>query len=167
MAKATPEPEPRATASTPTASMPTAPRPTAAPVVADRKPVAKGVSGKEPAAVSAARQAAKPATRSAAKPASSPTRTEPAAAPGAAPRSNLARAAALETPPAVELSVEKIIWHPKPERRVAVVSIPGESGTRRLGEGAEVAGYTIAKIGVADVELLRDGVSTKRRLGAN
>jgi hypothetical protein len=65
------------------------------------------------------------------------------------------------------LAVQQIIWHPRAERRVAVVSVKGESAPRRLGEGEEVAGYTIARIGVSDIELTRDGISTKRRVGSN
>ncbi len=82
-------------------------------------------------------------------------------------KSNLARAAAQETPSAVGLAVQQIIWHPRAERRVAVVAVDGESIPRRLGEGAVVAGYTVARIGISDIELERDGVSTKRRVGSN
>jgi hypothetical protein len=83
------------------------------------------------------------------------------------PTSNLSRAAAMEEPVVVQVAVEQIIWHPRSERRVAVVRVAGEPAARRLAEGELVAGYTVAKIGVSDVELLRDGVSTKRRVGAN
>jgi hypothetical protein len=63
--------------------------------------------------------------------------------------------------------VQQIIWHPTPNRRVAVLQVEGDASPRRVGEGDVVAGFTVAKIGLSDVELVRDGVTVTRRLGSS
>ncbi len=62
-------------------------------------------------------------------------------------------------------SVSRTIWHPDPARRVAVVKLLGRP-SQRLGEGDVVAGFTVVEIGLTGVELERDGVVLKRRVGA-
>jgi hypothetical protein len=63
------------------------------------------------------------------------------------------------------LRVTRTIWHPNPDRRVAVVQLLGRP-PQKLGEGDVVAGFTVVEIGLADVELERDGVILQRRVGA-
>lgn len=69
--------------------------------------------------------------------------------------------------PIPEFAVQQIIWHPTAARRVAVFEIDGEASLLRIGEGGIVAGFTVAKIGLSAVELVRDGVALERRVGAN
>ena len=64
------------------------------------------------------------------------------------------------------ISVKEIFWHPTPVRRVAVFEIDG-ARPQRAGEGDEIAGFTIGEIGLSDVELVRDGIALKRRIGSN
>lgn len=73
--------------------------------------------------------------------------------------------AVIERKPPPEIVVREIIWHPNPARRIAVVELDGVESDR-LAEGDEIAGFTIAEIGLSDVELVRDGVTTKRRIGS-
>ena len=69
------------------------------------------------------------------------------------------------TLPMPTLRVTRTIWHPNPDRRVAVVQLLGRP-PQRLGEGDVVAGFTVVQIGLAEVELERDGVVLQRRVGA-
>ena len=71
----------------------------------------------------------------------------------------------LERGPMPTLRVTRTIWHPSPDRRVAVVQLLGRP-PQRLGEGDVVAGFTVLQIGLAEVELERDGVILERRVGA-
>jgi hypothetical protein len=87
-----------------------------------------------------------------------------ARAPSSAPLSAGASAAPGS---AAQLAVRQIIWHPTPSRRVAVFAVEGDSVPQRIGEGGVVGGFTVAKIGLSDVELVRDGVAVVRRVGAN
>ena len=64
------------------------------------------------------------------------------------------------------IAVQEIIWHPNPIRRIAVFEVDGAKPERH-GEGDEIAGFTIAEIGLSDVVLVRDGVPLRRRIGAN
>jgi hypothetical protein len=96
---------------------------------------------------------------------------EPAPAPVAVavPRPDrVAREAAvevLEREPIPTLRVTRTIWHPDPDRRVAVVQLLGRP-PQRLAEGDVVAGFAVVQIGLSDVEFERDGVVLQRRVGA-
>lgn len=78
------------------------------------------------------------------------------------------RAATLvvERPAGPAFVVTQTVWHPSPSRRVAVVSLAGRDSPLRVGEGDVVDGFTVLKIGLASVGLVRDGVSFERRVGA-
>jgi hypothetical protein len=138
--------------------------PTEAPAPAPETVVAK--VPERPAAVSA--PAPRSVRRSVAKPASVPppapesvvakSTPQPAPAP--------ARVEIVERSPVPELAVQQILWHPTPSRRIAVFEVEGE-GSHRIGEGQVVAGFTVAKIGISQVDLVRDGVELKRRVGSN
>lgn len=101
--------------------------------------------------------------RSVAPPAPPPVATRP---PPVVAKVSASPAKPKPEPQKIDLAVRKIIWHPTPGRRVAVVSVEGEAEPRRIGEGEVVAGFTVAKIGLSDVELVRDGASTRKRVGA-
>ncbi len=117
---------------------------------------------------------AAPKSASAAKP-SSPASTKSASGSSVASKSGssasaaaaVAKVAVVERASDAVLSVQQIIWHPTPNRRVAVLQVEGDASPRRVGEGDVVAGFTVAKIGLSDVELVRDGVTVTRRLGSS
>lgn len=93
----------------------------------------------------------------------------PAPAPVSAPVSERVaepKVAVVKRAPTPEVDVREIIWHPNPARRIVVFSIDGGE-PRRLAEGDEVAGFSVAEIGLSDVELVHDGIALKRRIGTN
>lgn len=73
----------------------------------------------------------------------------------------------IERKPQPDVAVRQISWHPNPDRRFAELQVVGGAGPIRLREGGRIAGFTIAEIGISEVELVRDGVALRRRVGTN
>ena len=120
----------------------------------------------------ATRQAAlspPPATRQAASP---PVRKETAPTPPPAvakPRKPEPREPARSpivaalVPPKVR--VERTIWHPKPERRSALVHVQGHKEALELKEGDAVGTLVVAEIQPSGVVFLHGGVRLRHRVG--
>lgn len=119
------------------------PKPAPAPVVEKSMPKAPPIPARPPAVVAKA-------------PAPAPV-SEPVADPPVA---------VIQREPAPEIAVQEIIWHPNPARRVAIFEVDGAK-SQRIGEGDQIAGFTVAEIGLSDVELVRNGVAVTRRIGKN
>jgi len=99
------------------------------------------------------------------KPVSQPT--EPAS--GAAsrpPEPAPQRAKQIARSPVPDLVVEKTIWHPLAERRVAVVLLTDRDEVVELHEGDAVGPLVVARIEPTGVLFLHDGVELRRRVGA-
>jgi len=141
------------------AAAPPAPKPAARAKPAP-KPVAEVKTAPEPPRVAPPERVASAAVATPAREPEPEVTAEPSPAVGLAPVAVVTR----ERMPDVE--VRRISWHPNPDRRAAVFQVEGQSGPVRMGEGDTVAGFTIAEIGISEVELVRDGVTTRRRIGA-
>jgi hypothetical protein len=61
--------------------------------------------------------------------------------------------------------VERTIWHPMAERRVAVVELEGSDETLELHEGDAVGPLVVGKIEPSGVFFVHDGVELRRRVG--
>jgi hypothetical protein len=98
----------------------------------------------------------------------------PAAKPPPAPRAESpprpAPPAAKSEPPVRSsvptVYVERTIWHPMAERRVAVVALEGNGETLELHEGDAVGTLVVGKIEPSGVYFVHDGVEVRRRVGA-
>ncbi len=101
------------------------------------------------------------------KPTAEPISSEPRFAKAKPAPALVPEPAVIDRRPIPEFAVQQIIWHPTAARRVAVFEIDGEASLLRIGEGGIVAGFTVAKIGLSAVELVRDGMALERRVGAN
>jgi hypothetical protein len=64
-----------------------------------------------------------------------------------------------------DVDVLRTVWHPHPERRLALVLLPGESAARELREGESAQGWTVLHIDPASVLLLHDGVEVRASVG--
>jgi hypothetical protein len=62
--------------------------------------------------------------------------------------------------------VERTIWHPLAERRIAVVELEGSDETLELHEGDAVGTLVVGKIEPSGVFFVHDGVELRRRVGA-
>ena len=62
------------------------------------------------------------------------------------------------------LRVEKTLWHPRPDRREAVIVVDGGS-PRRIHEGDVVAGTLVSEIQPSGVVFERDGETLRRGVG--
>jgi hypothetical protein len=65
-------------------------------------------------------------------------------------------------PPVPDVRITQTRWHPSPERRVALVRLPGEKASRELREGEAVAGLEVVRIEPSGV-LFRHGDTEVRR----
>ncbi len=148
----------------------TAPRPEAraapAPVVVAAAPKPERVVPEPPAGSAVARtqdaetQAATPepesapdeSSKKAAKPAAAARKSEPASG-------EVARA---EVP---GLRVERTVWHPIAERRVAVIEFGQSAEHREIREGDAVGPLVVSKIEPSGVVFVHDGVEMRRRIG--
>jgi len=68
---------------------------------------------------------------------------------------------------APEVVVTRTVWHPSPERRVAMVRAPGDSQEREVHEGESVGALQVLQIEPSDVVFLREGVEIRQRVGAS
>jgi hypothetical protein len=62
--------------------------------------------------------------------------------------------------------VERTIWHPMAERRVAVVELEGSDEALELHEGDAVGPLVVGEIEPSGVFFVHDGVELRRRVGA-
>jgi hypothetical protein len=62
--------------------------------------------------------------------------------------------------------VERTIWHPMAERRVAVVELEGSDEALELHEGDAVGPLVVGEIEPSGVFFVYDGVELRRRVGA-
>jgi hypothetical protein len=112
-------------------------------------------------AVAPARDAEKPAA--APKPEPKPTAKEsskkPAKSSAAPSSSEIARA---EIP---DLRVERTVWHPIAERRVALIEFERSAERREIREGDAVGPLVVSKIEPSGVVFVHDGVEVRRRIG--
>jgi len=89
----------------------------------------------------------------------------PRAEPQPKPASRAAAPAPILRPPVPGVYVERTIWHPLAERRVAVVEVEGSEGTLELHEGDVVGPLVVGKIEPSSVFFVHDGVELRRRVG--
>jgi hypothetical protein len=66
---------------------------------------------------------------------------------------------------AAEVRVEKTLWHPQADRRVAVLALPGREDPLRVHEGDVVGTLVVAEIEPSGVVFTRDGERMRRALG--
>ena len=81
-------------------------------------------------------------------------------APPAPPAPPVAR----ESPLAVQ--VERTFWHPRAERREAILRLPGQEESVRVREGEQLGSFTVTLIEPSRVIFEKDGVQIARRLKA-
>ena len=66
----------------------------------------------------------------------------------------------------LSLRVERTFWHPKAERRVAIVRLPGSGESRPVQEGEQLGGFTVQRIEPSRVIFEREGIEVARPLEA-
>jgi outer membrane biosynthesis protein TonB len=192
--RATPAPRPEATPEGLSADALASPvavvaRPEPVPLVVD-EPVPQPQPAPVVAAASSAAPAPRPEPRASAPPAPVASGPSPAAdvaevpaepVPAAAPSAESAgdEASSMEedaptpaepaaTPSAwsaTEVRVERTLWHPQAERRVAVLALPGREDPLRVHEGDVVGTLVVVEIEPSGVVFTRDGERTRRALG--
>lgn len=139
--RSAPPPEPRASRPEPSAAPPPAP--------VEPKPVEP-----EPARVAAIPQREAPA----------PTRAEPEPEPEAARGS----ATPVARSPVPVVLVSRTLWHPRPERREAVIEVEGgEPATRRVHEGDAVGPLVVRTIEPSGVIFEYEGVELRHAVGSD
>ncbi|MFQ5418402.1 MAG: hypothetical protein ACE5FL_15355, partial [Myxococcota bacterium] len=67
--------------------------------------------------------------------------------------------------PLPNVVVERTIWHPLAERRVAVVELPDRGESLELREGDAVGPLVVKEIGPSGVTFVNEGVELRRRVG--
>jgi len=138
------------------------PGPESAPPVAEsgsaRREAEPPTEARRPAAPDAAEGVQLAAAAPAAKPPAT-SRAEPQPKPASRAAEPILR------PPVPNVYVERTIWHPLAERRVAVVEVEGSDGTLELHEGDVVGTLVVGKIAPSSVFFVHDGVELQRRVG--
>jgi len=74
-------------------------------------------------------------------------------------------AASDPAPPVESVQVARTLWHPIPEKRVAVVEVDGRPGSVELHEGDLVGTLVVETIQPSAVVFLRDGVEVRQPVG--
>ena len=64
------------------------------------------------------------------------------------------------------MTVEKTIWHPVPERRLARIEVEGHEGPIELHEGDAVGTLVVAEIKPSEVVFLHQGRELRRKVGS-
>ena len=105
-------------------------------------------------------EATEPGPAGEAAPAAAPAKPAPAAAP---PRARAATRVRVTN--ARDVDVLRTVWHPHPDRRLALLLLPGESAARELREGETAEGWTVLTIEPSGVVLLHDGVQLRAAVG--
>jgi hypothetical protein len=95
-------------------------------------------------------------------PAAEPVIQAPRRAP-APPAPAPARVATVRPP---KVTVEKTVWHPTPERRVARIEVEGHKGMLELHEGDAVGTLVVAEIQPSGVVFLHGGEKLHRKVGS-
>jgi hypothetical protein len=113
----------------------------------------------------AAPEAEKSVQLASAAPAAKPPPT-PRAEPPPGPAPPAAESEPILRSPVPTVYVERTIWHPMAERRVAVVALEGNDETLELHEGDAVGPLVVGKIEPSGVFFVHDGVELRRRVGA-
>ena len=67
---------------------------------------------------------------------------------------------------ALGISVLRTIWHPKPERRTALLDAPGDESPREFREGDRVGSLLLLRIEPSGVVFERDGVELREKIVA-
>jgi len=96
-----------------------------------------------------------------------PPSDEPAP-PAPSPKRELASASGApngRTEPS-KIRVEKTLWHPQADRRVAVVTLPGHEGPLRVREGEVVGEVLVSKIEPSGVVFTGERGDVRRAVGA-
>jgi hypothetical protein len=67
------------------------------------------------------------------------------------------------------VAVTSTVWHPRPERRIAVFSVEEDGGTRtvELREGQRLGPLQLSEIGLMGVTFEHEGVKTEYRIGGD
>jgi hypothetical protein len=78
---------------------------------------------------------------------------------------NAGRAAESAPPMARGIRVEQTFWHPRPDRRVAVLALPGREQPLRVHEGDAVGALVVSEIEPSGVVFTRQGQRVRRALG--
>jgi len=89
-------------------------------------------------------------------------RAEPAPLPAERPAAKPEQTARSPLP---AVYVERTIWHPDADRRVAVIALEGSEQSLELHEGDAVGTLVIREIAPSGVSFYRDGVELRRRVG--
>jgi hypothetical protein len=65
-----------------------------------------------------------------------------------------------------KVTVEKTVWHPTPERRVARIEVEGFKGKLELHEGDAVGTLVVSEIQPSGVVFLHGGEKLHRKVGS-
>jgi hypothetical protein len=76
-----------------------------------------------------------------------------------------ARLAEVPAPVSAGIHVEQTLWHPRPDRRVAVLALDGDEGSLRVQEGDTVRGLVVSEIEPSGVVFEHEGRRVRRGLG--
>jgi hypothetical protein len=138
---------------------------TAAPKSPSRPAASKAKASEQVAAVVPHQQPTSP-PRPAVKPPPAPKRADPAE-----PREVLKALPAPEEPPPVrkaavpQVFVERTVWHPLADRRVAMVSLGKEAEAVELREGDALGPYVVGEIEPTGVFFYQGDEELRRRVG--
>lgn len=80
--------------------------------------------------------------------------------PAPQPRRRAARA-----PASVDVAVVRTVWHPKAERRTALLAAPDDATPREYREGDRVGALTLLRIEPSGVVFERDGAEVRQKVG--
>jgi len=127
------------------------------PVVVAVAPQPERAAPEPAAARDAERRAAAPKPEP--KPTAKESSKKPAKSSAAPPSNEIARA---EIP---DLRVERTVWHPIAERRVALIEFERSAERREIREGDAVGPLIVSKIEPSGVVFVHDGVEMRRRIG--
>jgi hypothetical protein len=142
------------------------------PVPATAEPELSAERGGLAASVSAPAVASPPPAVAAAESARGAPSTSPAL-PSTSPEdaawreseANAGRAAESAPPVAGGIRVEQTFWHPRSDRRVAVLALPGREQPLRVHEGDAVGALVVSEIEPSGVVFTQQGQRVRRALG--
>ncbi len=136
----------------------------ATPPRAAAAPIAEPPQAVTPATTAALRPAASAPTPAPPAPVAKPPRATEAPTPPPPVAKATSRPSAPAAAPFPALRVERTVWHPIAERRIAVIDVPGD-GAREVREGDEVAGAVVALIEPSGVVFRHAGRDVRRKVG--